>query len=322
MLHVPQVDIAPFVAGAPAGERLAVARAFGRALETTGFVTIVGHGVPPELARSTYEAAQAFFAQPLEAKRRYTPPEQAKGRGYLPVGIESVAATLRGPTPPDLCEALVFASIARERVGLGLPNFWPDEPPSLGPCVEAWHDAMQRLSAQLMRLAALALGLPEDWFAPHYRGGNVVLRFVAYPEQPDTPAAGQLRYGAHHDYGGLTILRQDGSPGGLQVCDAGGDWHDVPAAPAALVINVGELLSRWTNDRWRSTLHRVANPPRGAAAATRRLSLVAFTGPDPETEVRCLPSCTGPGRPPRYPPVEAHEFVLAKLRASMELPGR
>lgn len=318
--QVPVIDIAPFRAGEPA-ERLRVARAFGQALEQTGFAAITGHGVPEALAADTYAAAQAFFALPLDAKARYTPPEQTKGRGYLPVGIESVAATLRGPTPPDLCEALVFASVARERRGEGLPNYWPDTPPALAACVNAWHDAMQQLTWQLMRLSALALDLPEDWFQPHYREGSIALRFVCYPEQPDAPESGQLRYGAHHDYGGLTLLRQDASPGGLQVCDAEGAWHDVPPLAGSLVVNVGELLSRWTNDRWRSTLHRVVNPPRGTAAATRRLSMVAFTGPDPQTEVRCLPSCTGPGNPPRHAPVNAQAFVMAKLKASMDLPA-
>lgn len=314
---IPVVDLAPFF-GQDGAARRAVAREFGRAFEEVGFVSIVNHGVPAELVDGTYAAAQSFFGLPMEGKTRYTPPEQTKGRGYLPLGIESVAATLTGETPPDLCEALVFASVARERAGEGMPNYWPADPPQLADRVNAYHDAMQQLGWDLMRLSALALDLPEDWFAPHYRTGALVLRFVCYPEQTETPKDGQLRYGAHHDYGGLTILRQDDAPGGLQVCDLQGRWHDVPYRPGSFVINVGDLMARWTNDRWRSTLHRVVNPP-VAVVGTRRLSMVAFTGPDATTEVTCLPSCVSAETPARYAPVNAQAYVMEKLRASMEL---
>ena len=315
-LHVPVVDLSPLRTGDTAA-RAAVARAFGDAFEHTGFVTIVNHGVPPALVDATYHAAHGFFALPMEDKARYTPPEQTKGRGYLPLGIESVAATLSGPTPPDLCEALVFASIQREREGQGRPNFWPAQPPALAPAVNAYYDAMLALSLDLMRLSALALDLPEDWFAPYYTSGGLTLRFVCYPEQAAPPTEGQLRYGAHHDYGGLTLLRQD-DVAGLQVCDLSGQWHDVPPTPGSFVINVGDLMARWTNDRWRSTLHRVVNPPTDATRAQRRLSMVAFTGPNATAEVACLPTCVSAERPARYAPVNAQAYVQEKLRASME----
>lgn len=319
-LAVPVVDLGACIQGSRA-ERLQVARAFGRALEEAGFVTITGHGVPAALARATYASMQAFFDLPEARKRRHTPPERTKGRGYLPLRIESVAATLGGTTPPDLCEALVFASLQRERAQAGLPNYWPEEPPDLAGNVNAWFDAMFGLAQQLMQLSALALDLPEDHFAPFYREPALTLRFVHYPDQPEPPQPGQLRYGAHHDYGGLTILRQDEAPGGLQVCDAAGRWHDVPPHPDSFVINVGDLLSRWTNGRWRSTLHRVANPARELTGSTRRLSMVAFTGPNAATEVAALPTCVSPANPARYPPVNAQAYVQAKLAASHDLPA-
>lgn len=317
-LAVPVVDLAGFLHG-HGSERLAAARAFGRAMEEAGFATITHHGVAPELVRDTYRCVREFFALPEAEKRRHTPPERTKGRGYLPLKIESVAATLGGRTPPDLCEALVFASLQRERRGVALPNYWPEEPPELAARVNAYFDAMLRLSRQLMGLSALALDLPEDWFAPMYQEPSLTLRFVNYPDQQDPPEAGQLRYGAHHDYGGLTILRQDEAPGGLQICDAQGRWHDVPPHPDSFVINVGDLMSRWTNGRWRSTLHRVVNPPRALTGSTQRLSMVAFTGPNGASEVACLPTCTSAADPPRYPPVNAQAYVQAKLAASHDL---
>jgi isopenicillin N synthase-like dioxygenase len=317
-LAVPVVDFGGFLQGS-ALERQQAAHAFGDALETAGFVTVVNHGVPASLVHGTYACARDFFSLPEEEKRRWTAPEQTKGRGYLPMKMESVAATLSGETPPDLCEALVFASIQRERLGQGLPNFWPHQPAALAGAVNAYFDAMLVLARQLMQMSALALNLPQDWFDPLYAEPGLTLRFVSYPDQPEPPEPGQLRYGAHHDYGGLTILRQDEAPGGLQICDAAGNWLDVPPQPDSFVINVGDLMSRWTNGRWRSTLHRVVNPDRALTGSTRRLSMVAFTGPNGATEITCLPSCVSESRPALYPPVNAQAYVQAKLKASHDL---
>jgi isopenicillin N synthase-like dioxygenase len=317
-LYVPVVDLTPFRTG-DAAARAAVARDFGRAFEEAGFVTITGHGVPPQLVQATYDAVRAFFALPTTSKLACTAPERAKTRGYLPLGIESVAATLGARTAPDLCEALVFASLQRERAGLGAPNFWPNQPPALAGLVQAWFDAMLELCRTLMRMAALALELPETWFDSAFVEPSMTLRFVHYPDQPEPPEPGQLRYGAHHDYGGLTILRQDDAPGGLQVCDTAGRWHDAPPVPGSFLINVGDLMARWTNGRWRSTLHRVVNPDRSLTGSTSRLSMVAFTGPHAATQVSALPTCVSAERPSLLPPVEAGTYIQSKIAASHDL---
>ena len=313
---LPIVDIAPFIDG-DAGSRRGVATAFGRAFETTGFAVVTGHGVPAHLADDLYGALAAFFDQPFQSKIALTPPEQAKGRGYLPMGIESVGKTLAGETPPDLCEALVFS--APHRAGSDRRNIWPNDPAGLAPLVRQWTGEMARLCHVLSRLSAMALDLPEDALAADFADPALVLRFVNYPDQPEEPAPGQLRYGEHHDYGGLTILRQDAAPGGLQVCGNDGVWREAGVVPDSFVINVGDLMARWTNDRWRSTLHRVSNPPRDWTGSTRRLSMVAFTGPNEATEVACLPTCHSAEAPPKYAPVKAGDYVMSKIRASMDL---
>jgi isopenicillin N synthase-like dioxygenase len=316
-LKIPVIDLAACTPGDAAAQR-DVAHAFGEAFETVGFATVIHHGVAAEHVAQMYETAQAFFALPYADKLRHMAGEQAKGRGYLPIGIESVAATLTGQTPPDLCEALVFSSLQREARGAGKPNIWPAQPPLLARHVRTYFDDMLRLCHVLMRLSAQALALPIDYFAPYYSEPSLSLRFVCYPEQHSAPAQGQMRYGAHHDYGGLTILRQDAAPGGLQICDRDGVWHDVPPQPDGFVINVGDLISRWTGGRWRSTLHRVINPPT-VLAGTRRLSMVAFTGPNDEAEVACLPTCLpADGRAPEAP-VVAGDYIRGKLAASMDL---
>ena len=319
--YVPVVDMSAFRAGGHE-DRVRVAREFGAALERVGFVTITGHGVDPDLIRSTYRVIREFFELPYPEKLRANPPEQVKMRGYLPVGIESVAATLDARAPADLCEALVFAGLSRNKPRNGsLPNLWPEHPAELHDLVTRYEATLVGLGRELMRMSALALDLPENYFERFYAEPGVTLRFVNYPDQPQEPLPGQLRYGAHHDYGGLTILRQDDAPGGLQVCDPQGAWHDVPPTGDSFVINVGDLISRWTNGRWRSTLHRVINPPRHLTGSTQRLSMVLFTGPNEESEIACLETCATAERPAKYPPVIAGAWVKAKLDKSMKLPA-
>jgi len=319
--YVPVVDIAAFRAGGR-DDRIRVAKAFGDALERVGFVSITGHGVDPALIGATYRVIREFFALPYSEKGRSNPPEQVKMRGYLPVGIESVAATLDARAPADLCEALVFAGLSRTVPRAGAkPNLWPEQPVRLRDLVTRYDAALVNLGRQLVRLSALALDLQEDHFDHYFVEPGVTLRFVNYPDQPDAPLAGQLRYGAHHDYGGLTMLRQDSAPGGLQVCDPNGTWHDVPPSGDSFVINVGDLMSRWTNGRWRSTLHRVINPPRDLTGSTQRLSMVQFFSPNEESEIACLPTCSTAENPAKYPPVICGEWVKAKLDKSMKLPA-
>lgn len=315
---LPIVDISPFLEGTPDG-KAQVARAFADAFESVGFAVITGHGVPETLTNGLYDAATRFFEEPFETKMTYCPPEAAKSRGYLPMGMESVAKTLKGETPPDLCEALVFGMPHHEGRDGHSANYYPETPTQLAGLVAEYTDAMLKLNAALMRLSALALDLPEDYFAPMYGDPSLTLRFVNYPDQDQDPLPGQLRYGEHHDYGAITILRQDAAPGGLEVMDLDGTWHEAKVVPESFVINVGDLLSRWTNDRWRSTLHRVSNPARNLTGTTRRLSMVAFTGPAGDTEVSALPSCVTDNAPAKYAPVLAGEYIMSKIRASHDL---
>jgi isopenicillin N synthase-like dioxygenase len=313
---VPVIDIAGWNEGG--AKKQAIAQAFGAALERTGFVAIIGHDVPEPLVYQTYHTVKEFFALPVEEKIRSATPEPAKTRGYLAVGVESVAATLDDDRPADLCEALVFRSLLREakRPG-GVGNIYPERPSMLRRQVHDYFWVLQDLAMCLNRIAAVALDLPEQFFDPYYEDPGLVMRFVNYPDQQKEPLPGQLRYGAHHDYGGLTLLRQDDAPGGLQICDPAGAWHDVPPLAGSFVINVGDLMSRWTNGRWRSTLHRVINPPRYLTGSTQRLSMVMFTAPSDDAEIICLPSCSDAAHPPKYGPVRAGAYVQGKIEASM-----
>ncbi|MFQ3613143.1 MAG: 2OG-Fe(II) oxygenase family protein [Cyanobacteriota bacterium] len=318
---IPCVDIAPFLNET---DKAGVAREFGKALEEIGFVVITGHGIPETLSQEAYHQAMAFFDLPLEKKLEATLPDRMANRGYIPLGIDSVAATRSEQAPPDLCEALMFVSLVKENPGRsqgGIDpdsgNPWPMDPSGLRASFLNFSQALLGLSQTLMRISALALNLPEDYFLPFLEPNGGVLRAVHYPDQLEEPLPGQLRYGAHSDYGGLTILLQDQAPGGLQVCLQSGEWVDVKPLPNSFVINVGDLIARWTNDRWRSTLHRVINPPRTLSGSTRRLSLVYFTGPRSDAWIECLPTCQSDINPPRYEAVRAGEYIRSKIEASV-----
>lgn len=192
--------------------------------------------------------------------------------------------------------------------------------PELKRSLSAYFGEMLALAERLMRLFAVGLGLPVDFFADKIDRTTSAMRALNYPEQSIGPVLGQLRAGAHTDYGTFTVLRQDGAAGGLEVRDPHADrWVPIPSVTGALVINVGDMLARWTNDRWRSTLHRVVNPPVGGAH--RRQSLAFFHNANFDCEVACLPSCTSPTNPPRYEPVLAGPHLMGKFRKTVDTTG-
>jgi isopenicillin N synthase-like dioxygenase len=160
-----------------------------------------------------------------------------------------------------------------------------------------------------MRIFALALDLPESFFDNKIDRHISRLRVRNYPAPLTPPAPGQLRAGAHSDYGSLTILSTEDRPGGLQVFNAAGEWVPVPIIDGTLIVNIGDLMARWTNDAWVSTLHRVVNPPEGEAAESRRQSLVFFHNPNYDAPVACIPTCLAPGAEPKYPPTTSGEHL-------------
>ena len=318
---VPVVDLAPFSAGTPEGRRRVV-EAVRRACEEIGFLAVTGHGVPADLVRRIRAEAAEFFALPLPSKERIKRPSQEISRGYNRMGDQALAYTLGKATPPDLQESFAFGQIDvpladpyyRSEMGriFFAPNLWPDTPAGLRETVRAYHAAMAGLAATIMRIFALALNLDEDFFAGKIDRPISLLRIIHYPGQETPPAEGQLRCGAHTDYGTLTILYGDDTPGGLQVQGRrAGEWIDVHPAQGSFVINIGDLMARWTNDRWTSTLHRVVNPPRESARVSR-ISMPYFHQPNYDCLVECLPTCLAPGATAKYPPITSGANWLGK----------
>jgi isopenicillin N synthase-like dioxygenase len=295
---VPVVDIS--------GERRQVVEQIGRACREIGFLTVVGHGVSETLVQRTAVAARAFFDLPTEQKRRLAEGEPHPGLpAYRPFRSESLAASLGQRTPGDLKESLDW--------GPAVPGFgWPDRPPTLRTLFEGYFAALGGLGERLRRLFALALDLPEDWFEDSFRGHSSSMRVINYPAPEREAEPGQLRAGAHTDYGCMTILRTEDAPGGLQVQTREGEWLEVEAVPVSFVVNLGDMMARWTNDRWAATLHRVAVPTPDRRLRSRRQTIVFFHDPRADAVIECIPGCADESRPPRYEPVTALEHVQAK----------
>jgi isopenicillin N synthase-like dioxygenase len=309
LTSVPVVDLAPALRNGAAHRRRA-AETIDAACRDIGFFAITGHGVPDPLVDDLRRSAHAFFALPPAVKLAARHPAGAN-RGYHQVGGEALAAANDAAAPPDLKE---FFHVGPVDTGdepyytspLGrrhfTPNVWPAAPPGFERAATAYYRAMSRLIVELMRLAALALDVDELFFDDKVDRSIGTMRLNYYPAQTVEPAPGQLRASAHTDYGGFTILSGEDVPGGLQVLTRAGQWVDVPTSPTTFVVNIGDLLMRWTNDRWLSNLHRVVNPPAGDGRP--RLSIAFFNHPNYDVWIECLPS-QGPAR---HAPVLSGEY--------------
>jgi len=303
---IPTVDMSPFLRGTDA-DRHQVARAVGDACETIGFFTVVGHAVPQSCINALYREARGFFDLSLEEKLVL---QTSSGAGYIPLRSENLAATLGDVAPADLKESFNIKSQQDQ-------NVWPASGSALRPTSLAYFVQMARLAGQLMRIFALALQLPETFFDDKISPPNAVLRLANYPELDSLPLPGQLRAATHTDYGTLTIVWPDAAPGGLQVLTRTGEWIDVVTPPTAFVVNIGDIMQHWTNNRWVSTLHRVANPPE--LANSRRQSLVFFHNPHDDVLITCLDTCTSVDHPAQYPPILAGEHRRSKSQRSRQL---
>ncbi|NBB82510.1 MAG: isopenicillin N synthase family oxygenase [Alphaproteobacteria bacterium] len=317
---IPVVDIGPHLDGDEAARR-AVGQAVDDACQALGFLVITGHRVSPELIDRMARVSRAWFDRPLDEKMRYKMPPD-RYRGYTPMESEGLAASLDDVAPPDLKESFSIGPVdvpddAYHRGAAAgnffAPNQWPDVPADFRAVWSAYYREMEALATVLMRAFALGLELPETWFDDKVDRHISNFSVIHYPEQATAPLPGQLRAGAHTDYGSLTILYKDSAPGGLQVQNPEGEWIDVPDIDGTFVVNIGDLMAEWTNDRWRSTLHRVVNPPPDAGGMADRLSMPFFHQPNYDAVVECLPSCCGPDNPARYGRTTSGEHVLMKI---------
>ena len=314
---VPVIDLSDYISGK---DKPRVVTAVREACETIGFLVIRGHGVSANIIEAMIEASSLFFALPVETKKKYVRGPGGAYRGYAELANMSLGQSLGEAAPPDLREGFTINRVQDKSDAyfhnpaagqLFADNIWPDEAdaPGFMAAFTNYYMAMDTLSTSLMRIFALALDLDEHFFDERVDKHFSNMCAFHYPPMPEAPLPGQLRGGAHTDFGSLTLVHGHPSIAGLQVHN-GSDWEDVPTEPGTFVVNLGDLMAQWTNDKWVSTLHRVANPPEGAWNEAR-LSLVFFHQPNYDTLIESLDR----GRPPKYPPVTSGDHLKRKLSA-------
>ncbi len=276
-----------------------------------GFFYLTDHGIPADELREMLDAARTFFALPAEEKLRLDYRLSAANRGYEPIG----AQTLQAGTAPDLKEGFyigVDLPSDDRRVVANVfnhgPNQWPPLPDAWKRSIVRYFDAMLELGESLMRGIALSLRLPEAHFASYCRDPMALLRLLHYPPQAANPHPGEKGCGEHTDWGAVTFLLQD-DVGGLQVFDNMRGWCDVTPMPGAFVVNLGDLLARWTNDLYRSTLHRVVN-----LSGRERYSIPFFFDGNPDYPIACLPTCLPAGGIATYAPTTQVEHLEEMYR--------
>jgi len=311
--RIPTVDLRPWLSG-DSEARTGIARTVDEALQTAGFLLVTGHGVDPALRTRIREAARAFFALPAGTKQAYA--AQVGGRGWLGPGAEANGYSEGTETPPDLKESLTFATHEpfedpETNAEWYAPNVWPDEAPELRKLCEEYLARMGELENHLLALLGEALGVEADFFTRHMDHPTYGFNINWYPgaEVIGEPEPGQFRIGPHTDFGTVTILDRQAGKGGLQVYTDEGGWEDAPFDPEAFTINIGDLMARWTGDRWRSGRHRVLPPP-ADAPAEELMSLVYFGECTPGTVVESVPAPVGRVA---YEPVDSHAYLREKL---------
>lgn len=330
MTAIPVIDLTPYFGGG-SGDRRDVAARINQACGDIGFFMVTGHGVAPELIADTYAAASAFFDLPVEEKLKIRQPAPDISRGYTPFKGETLSASLGAAAPADLKEMIDMGPVdvpggdyyERPEAGHHFhPNLWPARPPWFRDTMERYYRRANQLADDLMALFALALDLdldlPEAFFLDKLDKNMSALRVIRYPEQTEPPLPGQLRSGAHTDYGTLTILTADRAAGGLQAQHRDGYWVDVVPEPGSYVVNIGDVMQIWTNDRWISTMHRVVNPPAELAGRARRHAMAFFHQPNYDAVIETLPSGPGatPGATAGYAPFTYGEHWMRKWMAT------
>jgi isopenicillin N synthase-like dioxygenase len=317
--EVPTVDIGPYVRAGSADERARVARAIDDACSRVGFIQILGHGIPDTVIAGLTSAVDDFFGLPMEVKREYR--VVGANRGYSPPKSESLSLSLGVESASrmnDFFEAYNVGTEARSFPDLGLSeddyglNLWPHVP-DFEDRVQAYYAEAGRVARTLTRIFADALGQPPTFFADLTDHSIDVLRMNNYalPEGAVNLDGDLTGMGAHTDFGIVTVLWAD-RVAGLQVLGGDGIWHDVSPRPGALLVNLGDLTARITDDHWMSTLHRV-KPPVVDGRIQRRRSVAYFHDGNVDAVVSTLPEYAGPNP---YEPVVVRNHIKAKLAGS------
>ena len=309
MNKIPSVNLEDFLSDDPKRKQKFVDE-IGKAYEEIGFVALKGHFLDDKLVDDLYDEIKNFFELPVETKQKYEIPGIGGQRGYVSFGKESA----KGKKEGDLKEFWHFGQYVEDdpkRAKEYPENVEVKEVPNFNVVGKKAYQTLEKTAKYVLRALALHLGLEETYFDNYIHNGNSILRPIHYPpitQEPDNA----VRAAAHGDINLITLLM--GAQGrGLQVQNHNGDWIDAIAEPDELMINVGDMLSRHTNNRLKSTIHRVVNPPR-ELWGTSRYSIPFFMHPISEMKLDVLDSCVDENNPKQYEDITAGEFLDQRLR--------
>lgn len=309
--EVPSLDLADFTSGNPE-KKNAFVQALGEAYNNIGFVAIKNHGLTDEMTAKLYATIQEFFGLSDEVKQQYEIPELAGQRGYIGKGKEHA----KGRTTGDLKE---FYHIGQEvtdgdSIKKEYPdNIWPEELPQLEKIGLDVYQTLEATGVKMLQAIAIYLGLDENYFDSKVHNGNSILRPIHYfpIENPEEVPADAVRAAEHGDINLITLL-MGASADGLQVLRRDNQWIPITALPDQIVVNVGDMLSRHTNNKLKSTIHRVVNPPK-ELMKTSRFSIPFFMHPRSDMDLTVLPNCIDEDNPKLYDDITAGQFLQQRL---------
>ncbi len=304
MTSIPVVDLRTFTEGDPAS-RAAFIEQLGKAYEEVGFVAVKNHGISPALIDNLYKEVKQFFALPQTQKSVYEIEGLAGQRGYTSFGKEHA----KGSDAPDLKEFFQYGQVLHN--GEYPDNVVVKELPQFNPTFDEAYRAFETSGGNLLKAIALYLGLDELYFEPYIERGNSILRAIHYPPITQEPASA-IRAEQHEDINLITLL-VGASADGLEILNKQGKWFPVTSLPDQIVVNVGDMLQRLTNNRLKSTTHRVVNPSR-ELWGTSRFSIPFFLHPKSEMSLACLSSCIDADHPKQYEDITAGEYLDERLR--------
>ncbi|THU41841.1 isopenicillin N synthase family oxygenase [Niastella caeni] len=308
-MAIPVVNLADFLSGDPQLKQ-AFVNQLGKAYEEVGFVAVKNHGIPDELIADLYKYVQQFFALPSDAKKKYEIPGLAGQRGYTSFGKEHA----KGSDAPDLKEFFQFGQIVEDSDPI--KSEYPDnvhvnDIAAFNTTFTKAYRAFEKSGRALLQAIALYLGLDEHYFDRHIHNGNSILRAIHYPPITQEPKSA-IRAEQHEDINLITLL-VGASADGLQILTKQNEWVPVTSLPEQIVVNVGDMLQRLTNNKLKSTTHRVVNPPR-EMWGTSRFSIPFFLHPKGEMSLACLESCIDADHPKAFPDATAGEYLDERLR--------
>ena len=321
---LPIIDLTPFLNGTAT---VAVANQVVEACKEIGFLIIKGHQIKQPSIDNAFDISKTYFDLPQTLKNKYHPREPSLQRGYHAFATRGLAYTLGENSPPDLRETYFMGPIEDHSkyfkhlsaaTKAYAPNILPKEEVDLATPLIDLYRSFEDLSATLLKIFAIGLKVHDEYFSKLIERHFSILSSHNYPPLTKVPRDGQLRTGAHTDFGAITILAIKGNESGLEVLMPNEKWLSIQPPDDCLIVNLGDMMSRWTNGIWKSTLHRVTNPKGLNDLRSQRQTLGYFMHPDFDASIEAIPSCVKEGMPPKFPPITAGEHIAEKIRASHE----